>query len=175
MDAHSLECLDFLRVRELVSGYAMTPLGKARALKVTPARKPAAVRRWLSQVIHLKEYMGEHGPPPLSDVRDVVKTVELCAPPLRVDVDDIAQVGRTLRAAADVVGYLQKLPPEAETLIGLRERIGDFSHICRRIFSVIDSRGKVRDDASPRIARIRRDIARTRLTAADIRALGGKR
>ncbi len=163
MDAHSLDCLDFLRVRDLLSRYALTPLGKARALGIQPGRKPAAVRRWRAQVLDLQAYMQTHGSPPMADVRDVVATVEKCAPPLRVDVDDIAAIGRTLRAAAEVAAYLADLPDEAEHLLHLRGRIGDFSSICGRIFAIIDPRGQVRDDASPRITRIRRDIARARV------------
>ena len=42
MDEHSLERLDFPRVREILSGYALTGLGRNLALTVHPIARPGS-------------------------------------------------------------------------------------------------------------------------------------
>ncbi|MBL8879627.1 MAG: hypothetical protein JNG88_10955, partial [Phycisphaerales bacterium] len=158
MDSHSLDCLDFTGVRELLAGYALTSLGKTLALTIRPSRKPELVRRWLAQVTELDAYSLHHGLPPFAGLSDIRETIHKCAPPLRVTVEDVARIGETLTAITEIRGYVAAVTPESPELRHLAERIGDFRTIAARIRTIIDERGHVRDDASPKLLRIRREI-----------------
>lgn len=158
MDSHSLECLDFAGVRELLAGYALTSLGKGLALSIRPTRRPEMIQRWLAQVTELDSFSLEHGLPPFAGLSDIRETIHKCAPPLRVTVDDVAKIGDTLAAITEIRGYVATITPERPELHHLAERIGDFRTIAARIRNIIDERGLVRDDASPKLGRIRREI-----------------
>ncbi|MFO0840619.1 MAG: MutS2/Smr-associated SH3 domain-containing protein [Phycisphaerae bacterium] len=158
MDAHSLDCLDFPRIREMLGSFALTSLGRALSVAMKPSGRPELIRRWLMQVDELRRAKELRGLPPLAGVSDIREILSRSAPPLRLAVEDVARVGRTLAATHDVSGYLSGLPEEFGELRHLLGRIGDFSTIARRIGAVIDDRGQVRSDASPKLARLRSEI-----------------
>jgi DNA mismatch repair protein MutS2 len=159
MDEHSLACLDFARVRALVARYAQSSLGRSLAETIQPIARLELLQRWQNQVNELAEFALDHGLPPYGGVTDVRETVRQCAPPLRVSVEQLAAVRDTLQATHAVGRYLEKLPSAAEELNRLRERIGDFGSIAERLSQVIDERGQIHDHASPKLARLRREIA----------------
>ena len=158
MDPHALECLDFSRVRELLASYTRTGLGKSLAAHILPVTRAELIRRWLCQVLELQRLAVERGLPPFGGITDVREVVKRCAPPLRVTVEEMARVGDTLAGTHGIVQYLRDLPEGFPELTHLVERIGDFESITSRIRTVIDDRGQVRDDASPKLQRIRREI-----------------
>ncbi|MFQ5807356.1 MAG: hypothetical protein ACE5I3_12990, partial [Phycisphaerae bacterium] len=158
MDAHSLECLDFFRIRELVAAYAMTELGRSLAATIRPITRYSLIRRWFDQFRELQRVSQERGLPPFGGLSDVRETVRRCAPPLQVNAEDIARVGDALAASHAIVRYLSDVPENCPELGHLAERIADFATIAERIRAVIDERARVRDDASPKLARIRGDI-----------------
>lgn len=171
MDAHALECLDFGRIRDLLAGYAMTGLGRGLAAAIRPVARPERIHRWLAQFRELQRLESQRGLPPLGGISDVRELVHRCAPPLRVTVEDIARIGSTLAGTHAVARYLADLPEDCPELRHLAERIGDFHTIAGRIAAVVDERGQVRDDASPKLARIRGEIQRV---AAQIREVVGR-
>jgi DNA mismatch repair protein MutS2 len=158
MNDHALECLDFPRIRELLAGYAMTALGRSLAANIRPVARVGLVRRWMSQVQELQRLIEERGLPPLGGISDVREILLRCAPPLRVTVEEMGQVGMTLEGTHAVAEYLRDLPPDFPELQHLAGRIGDFRTIADRIQAVIDERGRVRDSASPKLHTIRREI-----------------
>ncbi len=158
MDLHTLECLDFGRVRELLTGYAMCGLGKALASEIRPASKVQIVRRWLEQVREVEQLVAQRGLPPFAGISDVRELVRRSAPPLRLNAEEIGRIRGTLRATHDVVEYLAGLGAELVELATLAARIGDFRTLAERISRVIDERGAVRDDASEKLSRLRAGI-----------------
>ncbi len=158
MDAHSLECLDFLRIRGLVAEYALTELGRSLAATIKPVTRQSLIHRWYDQFEELRRISQERGLPPFGGVTDVRQTVERCAPPLQVSVEDVARIGDTLAATHAIMRYLSELPENCPELRHLAGRIGDFETIAARIRAVIDERAQVRDDASSKLAGIRGEI-----------------
>ena len=100
MDAHSLQCLDFFRVRELVATYALTELGRSLAAAIQPVTRDALVQRWFDQLQELQRISQERGLPPFGGLSDVRLTIKRCAPPLQVNVEDVARIGDALAAGA---------------------------------------------------------------------------
>jgi DNA mismatch repair protein MutS2 len=158
MDAHSLDCLDFARIRELLSSYALSGLGKSLTSAIHPVSRLTLVQRWLAQVEEMQRLVEERGMPPFGGISDVREMLLRCAPPLRVTVEDLAQIGATLAGTHAVGEYLRNLPENSPELHHLAERVGDFRTIADRIARVIDERARVRDDASPKLAQLRREI-----------------
>ena len=73
-------------------------------------------------------------------------------------VEEVASIGDTLAATHEIVKYLSDLPEGYPELLHLAQRVGDFNTLAQRIREVIDERGQVRDEASPKLARIRASI-----------------
>ncbi len=162
MDDHSLDCLDFHRVRDLLAGCAQSGLGRSLAAAVRPVSRLALVRRWLNQVAELQRLSEDRGLPPFGGISDVREVLMRCAPPLRVSVEEVARIGATLEGTHAVADYLRDLPEDCPEFTHLANRVGDFRNIAERIRTVIDERGQVRDDASPKLHTIRNEINEAR-------------
>ncbi|MDX2198689.1 MAG: DNA strand exchange inhibitor protein [Phycisphaerae bacterium] len=158
MDRHALECLDFAGVNALLARYALSPLGQNLAERIQPVAKLNLMQRWLAQVVELAKLRETRGLPPFADVFDIRALVERCAPPLRITVDDMSRIRGTLAATHALRRYLHELPPDAPEIATLAGRIGDFHTLAERITKVIDERGEVRTEASPKLGRIRADM-----------------
>ena len=72
MDAHTLELLEFDKVRELLAGYAACSLGKDLARQVEPrGRRWTKVRAELALVTEMVEALGQGQAPPFGGLHDV--------------------------------------------------------------------------------------------------------
>lgn len=158
MDDHSLHCLDFARIRELLASYALTGLGRSLAENIHPVARETLVKRWLDQVQELQRLVEERGMPPFGGITDVREILRRTGPPLRVTVEEMARVGLTLEGTHAMARWMAEIPDTYPEFRHLAGRVGDFHTIAQRIRSVIDERGNVRDDASPKLRGIRRDI-----------------
>lgn len=171
MDRHALECLDFPQVRDLLADYACTSLGRGLAARIEPSPRFDVVQRWHAQFRTWCKLLDARGRPPFAGVSDVRDAVRRCTPPLRVSVAEMAAIGDALQATHEFTRYLADLPAEWVELTPLIARIGDFRSIAEQIRRMIDERGEVRDDASPKLARIR---SSARATGEEILAVADR-
>ncbi|MFQ6048129.1 MAG: MutS2/Smr-associated SH3 domain-containing protein, partial [Phycisphaerae bacterium] len=159
MDAHSLAKLEFDQVRELLAGYARCSLGRQIALRIGPVRRRDQVRRWLDQLRQMLVVIEQKGIPPFAGVHDIRELVAKAVPPSALRPEDFARIGETLVATGAISDYLAELPDHCDHLKRLAERIGSLEPLAERIWRALDRRGQVRDDATERLATIRRKIA----------------
>jgi len=117
------------------------------------------VRRWLQQTLEMIRVIEEVGVPPLAGVRDVRELVKQAVPPTRLRPEDFAAIGEVLAATHEVRRWIDSCSVEMSALASVAERIVDFKFIADQIHRAIDADGQVRDDASERLARIRKAIA----------------
>ncbi len=158
MDDHSLDKLEFGRVRELLAGYCRCVLGRQLTAEIAPARKRAMIRRWLQQTTEMSQLIGHAGLPPMAGVRDIRDLVRRAVPPVRLEPEDFAAIGETLAATHEIRKWIDGYPGELPTLSSVDERVVDYSFIADQIARAIEPPGQVRDDASDKLARIRKAV-----------------
>jgi DNA mismatch repair protein MutS2 len=166
VDFRSLEKLEFQAVCELLASFARSELGRKLALRVRPTGDAQRVRLWLTQLGQMLQAVESAGWPPLGGLSDVREQIRRAVPPVKLEPPEYGRIAQTLHAVRDVRRWLASLPAECESLTGFNERLGDFTVVAERIDRVIDPRGQVRDDASDRLARIRRQIEDAREQAS---------
>ena len=71
MDAHTLELLEFHKIREIVGSYAYCSLGKDLALQAEPSTNADSIRAELALVSEMVEVIGLGQTPPFAGLRDV--------------------------------------------------------------------------------------------------------
>ena len=71
MDAHTLELLEFAKVRELVAAHAFSSLGKDLARQAAPSTDADAIRAELALVTEMVQILGEGQSPPFAGLSDV--------------------------------------------------------------------------------------------------------
>jgi len=162
VDAHTLEKLEFAQIRHALAAQAQCGLGRELALRIAPSRRIAQVVSWLSQAEEFARLTDARGLPPFGGVRDVRAMVKRAVPPAKLEPTEFAELSATLAGVDSVrtwFGQVGEGCPLTARLIG---RLGDFRAIEERISRIIDHAGRVRDDASDRLYRIRRDIDEAR-------------
>lgn len=168
MDDHSIEKLEFDRIRDLLARHAQCNLGKSLALRIRPSKRDSQVRAWLDQFVQFERYVGINGLPPFGGIRDVREMVKRAIPPAKLEPEEFAELASTLSGLDALRRYFGALGAEHEMISRVASRIGDLRVIADRIHRVIDARGKVRDDASERLSRIRGEIERVRQDIRDV-------
>jgi len=159
MDAHTLEILEFAKIRALVAARAACSLGKSAALRIEPSLEPGEIHQRLALTSEMVEALGSGLRPPLGGLHDIRHHVRRAQVSAVLEPEDLAETAETLRAIGNVERWIARIDDQFPRLGGLRPGIGEFSGLVVAIEGCLDSRGKVLDTASRRLSALRREIA----------------
>ncbi|GMV95634.1 MAG: DNA strand exchange inhibitor protein [Phycisphaerae bacterium] len=163
MDPHTLEKVEFDRIRRLLGTFAASALGRQMAEKIRPGARREVVEGWLDQVREMIEAAAGLGLPPFGGISDVREAVRSAVPPHSLDPEGFAVLAQTFAGTHEVARWAGALKPAHVHLKALCARIGDFQPLADAIRKVIDPNGQVRDDASARLHKLRVEISQTRI------------
>jgi DNA mismatch repair protein MutS2 len=163
MNQHTLQVLEFDKIRELVAKKTLSPLGRESASELTPLTDQETVLTALTQVSELKRFFQNGGDFPLRRVKDIRPGLTRCGhqgavlePSELLDIEEILSVSQLLLAFnRDRRGEC----PHLEILI---QQITSLEALRKKIDEKIDSKGQVKDDASKKLQGLRRENGTTR-------------
>src|SRR4051794_32038781 len=158
MDAHTLDLLEFDKVRGLLAEYAATSLGADLARRVEPSRDVNRVRSAIALVSEMVEALLANQAPPFGGVHDIRLLVRRAAIGTMLTAEQLLQVADTLTATGAFYRYRMRLDGKLGKLIELLAPIEDLGPLGKSITATIDGRGHVVDSASPELAEIRRKL-----------------
>ena len=162
MNSHALRVLEFDSVREVVSAYAVTPLGKSAFAVLDPLGDPQAVEIRLAEAREMGE-LTEIARIPLAGFKDVATSVRTLAEGGRPSEPDLLyDVLLLLRGGVSLRETLSREPDEFPALYRLAAQLVDYPELREEIEHAIDPRDGVRDDATPRLRDVRRELRRLR-------------
>lgn len=159
MDAHTLELLDFAKVRELVAAYAASSLGKELARGLAPLPSADRVRGEIGLVTEMTDALGQGLAPPFAGLHDIRMTIKRAAIGAQLTVEQLLEVADTLTCTGHVYRYRMRLTDRHTRLIELLASIEDMGPVARSITGCIDSRGHVLDMASRELAQVRQKLS----------------
>jgi DNA mismatch repair protein MutS2 len=159
MDAHTLELLEFGKVRELLAGYAACSLGKELARQVEPATDADAIRAELALVTEMTEALGQGQTPPFGGLHDVRLLVRRAAIGSMLTAEQLLEVADTLTCTGNMFRYRMRLDERFTRLAELLAPVEDLGVVAKGITGCIDGRGHVLDMASPELGKIRQQLA----------------
>jgi DNA mismatch repair protein MutS2 len=158
MDAHTLELLEFEKVRDLLAGYAACSLGKELARGIEPSTDLEKIRSDIALVTEMADAIGRGHAPPFGGLHDVRLTVRRAAIGAMLTAEQLLEVADTLTCTGAMYRYRMRLPEECQRLIELLSPIEDLGLVAKSITGCIDTRAHVLDSASPDLAKIRRQL-----------------
>jgi DNA mismatch repair protein MutS2 len=159
MDAHTLDLLEFDKVRGLLAEYAATSLGAELARRVEPSRDITKIRTDLGLVSEMVEALFANQAPPFGGVHDIRLLVRRAAIGTMLTAEQLLEVADTLTATGAFYRYRMRLDGRLVRLIELLAPIEDLGPVGKSITGSIDGRGHVMDSASPELAEIRQELA----------------
>ncbi len=158
MDAHTLELLEYNKVRVLLAEYAATSLGKELAQAIEPRSTIEPLRAELALVSEMVDALGLGQSPPFGGVHDVRLHVRRAAIGTMLTADQLLLVADTLTATGAFYRYRSRLDGRFARLIDLLMPVEDLGPLAKNITGCIDGRGHLLDSASPDLATIRQRL-----------------
>ncbi|UCD28378.1 MAG: DNA strand exchange inhibitor protein [Planctomycetota bacterium] len=168
MDRHTLDIIDFDRIRQILAEHTNCALGRQKALKIKPAISGKLIKQWSRQVTEMIEAGSYTDLPPFGGIHDIRAAVQAAVPPHCLEPDDFAIVAETLDATHSIVNWVNSLREDATELRAVCENIGDFKSIGDAIHRIVDTKGEIRDDASAKLRKIRTDIANAKISIGHV-------
>jgi DNA mismatch repair protein MutS2 len=159
MDAHTLELLEFDKVRELLASYAASSLGKELARRLEPDVDAERIRAELTLVSEMVDALGQGLAPPFGGLHDVRLLIRRAAIGAQLTVEQLLEVADTLTCTGHIYRYRMKLSDRHQHLLDLLTPVEDLGAVAKTIGGCLDSRGHVLDMASPELAQIRQKLA----------------
>ena len=178
--------LGFDEIRRLLKERCLSTLGKEKVDEIAFSTDAVQVNEWLTQVREFRRLQEEKDDFPMQyffDVREAVSRIRL--ENTHLEEDEVWDLRRSLETITNIVKYLNRTSdgddaeregfaldpkgrlPEQEpdypypALHSLTEGVMTFPAMIRRIDSILDKFGKIKDSASMTLASIRHDLEKT--------------
>ena len=164
--------IGFDEIRRLLKEHCLSTLGKERVDELGFSEQAATVNEWLEQVREFRRLQQATEKPELNfffDVRESVARIRL--ENTHLEEEELWDLRRSLETIGVVVNFLNRsedaeregFEPHYEypALHRLAEDVQTFPAMIRRIDSILDKFGKIKDSASMVLAGIRHDIEQT--------------
>lgn len=152
--------LYFNKIREFISENCLSPMGKERVDKMTFSANFDNVITWLRQTHEMMHVSDDGQEMPVGHFYDLRKPLKkLRVEGLFLEVQELYDLRRALGSVRDILRFLQtKEKDDFPALFKLADPVMVYPAVLDRIDKVINKHGEIRDNASPDLLRIRREI-----------------
>ena len=168
--------LGFDEIRRLLKERCLSTLGKEKVDEIAFSTDADVINEWLAQVREFRRLQEEKDDFPMQyffDVRQAIMRIRL--ENTHLEEDEVWDLRRSLETITNIVKYLNDAgeiigDPVADmalaeykypTLQRLTEGVMTFPAMIRRIDSILDKFGKIKDSASMTLASIRHELEKT--------------
>ena len=168
--------IGFNEIRKMLRERCLSPLGKEQVDKMAFSSDAEQVNEWLMQVREFRRLMEEVEDFPLQYFYDVRESIlRIRVENSHLEEDELFDLRRSLSTIADMVKILNHSDDDDEPEDGwkrekkypypalhrLSQDVVTFPQLIQRIDQILDKFGKIRDNATPELLQIRRELAKT--------------
>jgi len=168
-DERTLRVLEFPKIIEVLSRHTVTPMGRERALRLLPASHLDEMRERLAVVGEAVALVAE-AEIPVRGGRDLTPYLAHAASGGSLEPTDLLEVLQTLEVIRHLHGHVRGRRSRAPRLAEIADRLTPLPEIEAQIERALDTQGRIKDDASPELRRLRteqRDLERRLRTSLD--------
>jgi DNA mismatch repair protein MutS2 len=160
--------IGFDEIRKLLKEQCISTLGKERVDDITFSDNAVTINEWLEQVREFRRLLQATEKPEMSyffDVRESVARIKL--ENTHLEENELYDLRRSLETIGKIVDFLNRGDRSEDevfpypALHRLAEDVQTFPAMIRRIDSILDKFGKIKDSASMVLAGIRHDMEQT--------------
>lgn len=161
--------IGFNEIRQLLCEHCLSILGKDAVEKISISTDINQINTWLRQTKEFRLIMETAEDFPLRyffDLREVLNRLRLEG--THAEESELHDLRRSLQTITELVSYLRKQESDERmaypTLSKLTDNVKTFPNIVSGIDKILDKYGKMRDNASPELANIRKELTKTEST-----------
>ena len=162
--------IGFDEIRTLLRERCISTLGKEKVDEMTVSNDAGEINEWLAQVREFRKLKEETDDFPMQyffDVRPAVNRLRLEG--THLDEGELFDLRRSLDTICSIVNYLNRSESDKDespdypypALHRLTADVLTFPQLVQAIDGILDKFGRIKDSASPHLAAIRRELART--------------
>ncbi len=154
--------IGFDEIRKLLKGHCISKLGVERVDKMSFMTDAEQIRQALEQVNDMNLLLDTEDQLPGEDFFDFRPSIrKLRVDNVYLDEQDLWELKRSLVTMHSWMEIIQAEEAPYPALARLTEGVFTFHQITRQIEAVLDKYGHIKDEASPELMRIRREISRS--------------
>ena len=156
--------IGFDKIRSLIKEKCLSNLGKEKVDDMSFSANHASISSQLNQTEEFVRIIQEEDHFPANfffDCREELKRIRVDG--LYLDESELFDLRRSLQTIRDIVSFF-KIDDETPTYPALTQLAGNvvvFPQVLIKIDQILDKFGKIKDNASPALVKIRQDLART--------------
>ena len=161
--------IGFTEIRTLLRERCLSPLGKERVDEMSFSTDAGQINTWMEEIREFRRIQEGQDDFPLDnffDVRESVSRIRLEG--THMEVEELFDLKRSLETIIAIVSFLSRGEETEQgeiryytpALYALADGIATFPILVQRISQIIDKFGKMRDNASPDLLQIRRELSR---------------
>lgn len=165
--------IGFGDIRRLIKGNCLSTLGTEMVDNMAFSDDATTINEWMLQVKEFRRLQEEDDDFPLQYFFDVrIAVAKLRLENVHIEINDLFDLRRSLDTIHNIVKFLCRTE-NGEAISDVNERakypalqrltegVLTFPKIVQRIDQILDKFGKMRDDASPELSSIRRELSHT--------------
>ena len=159
MNQHTLDVLEYDKIRELLVGYTASGLGARLAQRIQPLTDLHRIERLIAETTELKRLLSPDRYLPLGGLHDLSPILEKSDKGADIlIIEEIMHVKETLRAFRIVKEFLADAKGDYPHLRQLAGEIRLYPEIDAKIENTLNENGAVKNSASPELRSIRKTI-----------------
>ncbi len=164
MNDHTLQVLEYDKLREIVARFAASGPGIRAVESILPLSEPEQVGRLLGETREFLALLDRGESPQFDGIRDIEPQLgKLSAAGMALAPSELLAVASTLAAGRSAKRFFQRsAEPAMPFLSAYADRIIPLKQVEDSVNAAIDEKGEVKDSASPELRRVRKLIGRTR-------------
>jgi DNA mismatch repair protein MutS2 len=152
--------LNFGKVRELLWEHCLSGLGREWISRMTFSVNYGEVTTWLQQTDEMMRIEEDGGAFPVTyfiDVRDALKRIRVEG--LFLEESDLFDLRRSLGTIRDIIRFIKNKDIDAfPHLHALVAEVMIYPAVIDRIDAILNKQGKIKDNATPELARLRKEV-----------------
>lgn len=158
IDKKHLSTLEFPKILRAVSTHTSFSAGSEKALAIEPTVDPDEIRARLETTSEARRLLEERPGTSVGGAHDVRSLVQDAGRGQVLPPTDLLDIRDTLLAGRRLQRSLGRLANQFPHLALMASRVRPCEDLIEEISRCIDERGDIRDDASPELSRIRREV-----------------
>ncbi|MFP4478127.1 MAG: endonuclease MutS2 [Candidatus Izemoplasmatales bacterium] len=156
--------LEFDKIKEILSSYTNTDMGHGDALEIKPTNNLSSIEKSLLEVEQAKIMILRLDRTPLTGVLDIRSIIKKAKIESVLTIEEFMKLVSHQEAIQRTEQYIKKitnLEINFDALKNYYDRIVNLSALKKQIDQVIDKKGEIYDNASPKLSKLRNQIKST--------------
>lgn len=154
----AMRILEFDKIKSMLASYAMTVGAKRRALSLTPTSNQIQVLRRQELTQNAKDIACIKGAPSFNNFPEILDSVEKAEKNSILSPREILDIGSSLHTTRSLIEFIHTDSISKSSLTEIFDLLVPNQRLEQSIFKAIIGEDLIADDASPRLADIRRKI-----------------